>query len=617
LIGRAEGDNDAPIPVILELSSWQEVTKREFPKIWEQKKYDPSIKEWVLSQLMSKGVSQEIREQWLREKELVLLLDGLDELQPERQTKCVQAINQFLGGEFSPLHLVVCSRKEEYEDYEEILVLNGAICLEDLTNEQIQNYFASSNLGEFWKSIKGSEKIVNFIRHPLFLAISSIAYQQIDVEEWRNCNTEGRAIDYLLGAYRVNRLTQKIPSRLYETTEQPKASFSQNAMIRISLFLENKNLKQKEFSIYSLQPSLLDQNKIWYDLFVFFIVVILYLSFGLIFANKNFDNLKLLSINDYLSVIFTCLIAFISLSLSLFYLGFGFNKIAESELSKKLATNKFGNILLSLLLLSILLLIFTTFGLTLFMLYSINNIESLTNSWIYWENPLHRWLVSALGVSGLLTCFRGEEINFLNLIKGIKKLNIESCKIFFVICFLMTIVVLFSFWHDLMNLFVNAYSIGLLNSISKLSPNIEIILLILPILYGLTFVWILLAFSKYSQGKYISRDNVLFHQLIAFLFLFLIGTIAGLAPIFRLETNLVLNNVFVLGLIFGTFAGFSFIQYFSLRLILWLTGEMPWNITRFLDYCTERLILQRVGNRYRFIHRLVQEHFAKLEIQKE
>ncbi|WP_368013896.1 hypothetical protein [Laspinema palackyanum] len=44
---------------------------------------------------------------------------------------------------------------------------------------------------------------------------------------------------------------------------------------------------------------------------------------------------------------------------------------------------------------------------------------------------------------------------------------------------------------------------------------------------------------------------------------------------------------------------------------------MPWNITHFLDYCTERLILQRVGNRYRFIHRLVQEHFIYLEIQKE
>ena len=41
LLERAEGDSNAPIPVILELSSWQEVTKPE--------KYDPSIKEWVLS----------------------------------------------------------------------------------------------------------------------------------------------------------------------------------------------------------------------------------------------------------------------------------------------------------------------------------------------------------------------------------------------------------------------------------------------------------------------------------------------------------------------------------------------------------------------------------------
>lgn len=205
LIARAEGDSNAPIPVILELSSWQEVTKREFPKVWEQKKYDPSIKEWVLSQLMSKGVSQEIGEQWLRDKELVLLLDGLDELQPERQEKCVRAINQFLGGEFSPLHLVVYSRKEEYEEYKahEMLHLNGAICLEDLTNEQIRDYFASVNLGEFWKSIKDFEKIIDFIRQPLFLAITSIAYQQIDIEEWRNCNTEERAVDYLLNVYRL------------------------------------------------------------------------------------------------------------------------------------------------------------------------------------------------------------------------------------------------------------------------------------------------------------------------------------------------------------------------------------------------------------------------------
>ncbi|WP_410246231.1 NACHT domain-containing protein, partial [Arthrospira sp. PCC 8006] len=236
LIERAEGNSDAPIPVILELSSWQEVTKRKFLPFGEREKYDPSIKEWVLSQLMSKGVSQEMGEQWLREKELVLLLDGLDELRSERQAKCVQAISQFLSSEFSPLHLVVCSRKEEYEDYEEMLHLNGAICLEDLTNEQIRHYFASVNLGEFWESIKGSEKIVDFIRQPLFLAVTSLAYQQIDVEEWRNCNTEERAIDYLLGVYRVERLTKITSSNLRINTSGLDPLFVQNRLARIAKY---------------------------------------------------------------------------------------------------------------------------------------------------------------------------------------------------------------------------------------------------------------------------------------------------------------------------------------------------------------------------------------------
>lgn len=258
LLERAEGDSDAPIPVILELSSWQEVTKPKFLPFGEREKYDPSIKEWVLSQLMGKGVSQEIGEQWLRDKELVLLLDGLDELQPERQAKCVRAINQFFSSEFSPSHLVVCSRKEEYEDYEEILRLNGAICLEDLTNEQIRDYFASVNLGRFWESIKGSEKIIDFIRQPLFLAITSIAYQQIDVEEWRNCNSEKNSIDYLFGIYRVKMITSKLKSQWYKLDQNSKQSVFQNRIIRLAKYLseEPTSMIDIDFSINIFNSSI-------------------------------------------------------------------------------------------------------------------------------------------------------------------------------------------------------------------------------------------------------------------------------------------------------------------------------------------------------------------------
>ncbi|NES08375.1 MAG: hypothetical protein F6K22_39895 [Okeania sp. SIO2F4] len=40
------------------------------------------------------------------------------------------------------------------------------------------------------------------------------------------------------------------------------------------------------------------------------------------------------------------------------------------------------------------------------------------------------------------------------------------------------------------------------------------------------------------------------------------------------------------------------------------TKKAPWNYARFLNYATEKMLLQRVGGGYRFIHRLLQERLA-------
>ncbi len=60
----------------------------------------------------------------------------------------------------------------------------------------------------------------------------------------------------------------------------------------------------------------------------------------------------------------------------------------------------------------------------------------------------------------------------------------------------------------------------------------------------------------------------------------------------------------------------SCIKHFSLRLVLHRINSIPWNYARFLNHCTDRLLLQRVGGRYRFIHRLVQEHFAAMPLER-
>ncbi|MEG3857934.1 CHAT domain-containing protein [Microcoleus sp. herbarium12] len=74
--------------------------------------------------------------------------------------------------------------------------------------------------------------------------------------------------------------------------------------------------------------------------------------------------------------------------------------------------------------------------------------------------------------------------------------------------------------------------------------------------------------------------------------------------------NIVLSAIIV-GTLFGfTQAGMAGIQHFTLRLILWCNGYIPWNYARFLDYATERKFLQRVGGRYQFIHKLLQVRLA-------
>ncbi len=70
----------------------------------------------------------------------------------------------------------------------------------------------------------------------------------------------------------------------------------------------------------------------------------------------------------------------------------------------------------------------------------------------------------------------------------------------------------------------------------------------------------------------------------------------------------------ILGLIEG--GGKACIQHFTLRLILYHNGFIPWNYAHFLDYAVERIFLQKVGGGYIFIHRLLLEHFAQMEPTK-
>jgi len=76
-------------------------------------------------------------------------------------------------------------------------------------------------------------------------------------------------------------------------------------------------------------------------------------------------------------------------------------------------------------------------------------------------------------------------------------------------------------------------------------------------------------------------------------------------------------SALVVGLSFGllgglVFGGTAYLAHYALRFLLWRTGAMPWRYVRFLEETTERILLQRVGGGYRFIHPLFLDYFASL-----
>jgi hypothetical protein len=57
----------------------------------------------------------------------------------------------------------------------------------------------------------------------------------------------------------------------------------------------------------------------------------------------------------------------------------------------------------------------------------------------------------------------------------------------------------------------------------------------------------------------------------------------------------------------------SLTQYYILRFWLWRSNSLPWDLNKFLDEATERLLVRKEGNSYTFWHRLLLDYFAKLD----
>ncbi len=203
LLERVEERQDYPIAVLFNLSSWKDERQ-------------PFI-EWLRIELNSNyGIrtSKEFIKKWVKNQQLIPLLDGLDEVRPGLQESCINSINQFFQ-EYRPYHLVVSSRSEEYSNLSSQLSLNGAIYLKPLDNNQIYDYLSELNNSQLTQIINNNSSLLELVRTPFLLAITALSLQKISIDELNVLSSKEKRIKYLLNAYVLQMFSRNINNHSY------------------------------------------------------------------------------------------------------------------------------------------------------------------------------------------------------------------------------------------------------------------------------------------------------------------------------------------------------------------------------------------------------------------
>ncbi|BAZ22628.1 hypothetical protein NIES4073_35150 [Kalymmatonema gypsitolerans NIES-4073] len=238
LIERAERQLNHPIPILLNLSSWKDA--------------DQLIIDWLTAEVYSKyRIPTAVSKKWLENQQLLPLLDGLDEVKPQLQKDCIKAINKF-SHHYTPKHLVVCCRSDEYDNLSTKLHLEIAICLEPLTNDQIRDYLNKLKDTEIQQKIDTDSILLDLVRTPFILNITILAFGEISTEVWQELSTTDTRINYLLDCF-VRRMFKSVSSedKLYSDEK------TELWLVWLGQRLEIKS--KTEFLIEELQPDCLEK----------------------------------------------------------------------------------------------------------------------------------------------------------------------------------------------------------------------------------------------------------------------------------------------------------------------------------------------------------------------
>ncbi len=589
LIDLAEQDINLLIPVFFNLSSW--ANKRQ------------KIEDGLMDELHSfYDVPKKIGQSLVNQQQLLLLLDGLDEVKAEYRDDCIVALNQFkkcYGSE-----LVVCSRIKDYEALSKRLEFQSAVRIKLLSLEQVNGYFkdVGANLTGLRTLMAEDRVLQELAQSPLILNIMTLAYQGVALEDLPRTEVVEERRQQLFDDY-----IEKMFHR--HNRSKSESIYSETQTKHWLAWLAHKMIQESQtvFLIERMQPNWLSSK---YKLFLFIIInylidTAIFLPFISCLSLLYFRLYNLWSMGNEVfnyDIVLDTYILFFCFLLS------GFIGKKYFQLPQKIKTiEKIGFLWIKFFR----GLIYGLFYGIFFGIFYEIVFGKITNFIIriwkllikFLDNHIIIYIEIILGITagiilglaigifsdgevGINTVLLIILLTFIGFVLGVVGVHF----------FVLTLFILFIFPFIPLFLIEQSYFI------------------IIALLDGVSYA---ITFSVIKNRSYPNQGIItsgVYAVIGGFIFFLIIGLTTGL--IIGLTNGLIIG--LVIGVSFGLICGGkACIQHFTLRLILYCNNYVPWNYARFLDYATDRIFLQKVGGGYIFIHRTLMEHFAEIEQKQQ
>lgn len=577
LLDRAAADPFLPIPVVFNLSSWSE--------------RQPSLDDWLVEELNAKYlIPHKIGRAWIETDQILLLLDGLDEMRQDAQATCGAAVNQFRRKRgLTPI--AVCCRAEEYELLPEPLELNNALLLQPLEDEQVSDYIRAGGTGlNAVADLLAEDADLRALMHsPLMLNIAALAYRDATSADLAQLQSSSDRRNHIFAAY-VQQMFRRRGKRATNEDVPPVETTHYLSWLARSMTSHG----QAVFLLEQLQIGWLHaSSQRW--LYAILSRTVLGLVMSMIFL-VGFAELALRTMN--VGVVAACLLMGLIVGAAVgVFTAVGFERQVRAGPGTNISHPRGWRLLvwmaaLGLFTFATAMLLFQAVGASFeqassagygnalaFVLFfgldsrrtsglrDIHPVETLTWSW-------------PAGLRGSIPgLVLGAAVGLLD--QYVTGSNGQS-----------SVVVIFAAVGGLMTGLIGGLRAGVIPV--HVAPNQGM---------RLSLRYSLLVGSIFA---------VVAALVMVVVFRLAFGASAPFSAMDALQVGVALGGAAWLG-----FGGIALINHAMLRLLLWQEGAVPLRYSRFLDACVDLIFLRRVGGGYIFVHPLLQAHFAALDTNRQ